>query len=52
MIWYMALIFPTVVGDTLFIGGCGKFFEGDAQMMYTALISKLSTLPDDVVRLI
>lgn len=35
-------------GDTLFIGGCGKFFEGDAQMMYTALIEKLSALPDDV----
>ena len=33
-------------GDTLFIAGCGKFFEGDANQMYTALIDKLSTLPD------
>ncbi|XP_014291935.1 hydroxyacylglutathione hydrolase, mitochondrial isoform X1 [Halyomorpha halys] len=34
-------------GDTLFIGGCGKFFEGDAKMMCEALIGKLSALPDE-----
>lgn len=33
-------------GDTLFIAGCGKFFEGTADQMYTALIDKLSSLPD------
>lgn len=33
-------------GDTLFIAGCGKFFEGTAQQMHSALISKLSALPD------
>lgn len=34
-------------GDTLFLGGCGRFFEGTAEQMYTALIDKLSNLPDD-----
>lgn len=34
-------------GDTLFIAGCGKFFEGTAAQMHAALISKLSALPDD-----
>ncbi|RMZ87017.1 hypothetical protein DV736_g5754, partial [Chaetothyriales sp. CBS 134916] len=34
-------------GDTLFIGGCGKFFEGTAEEMNTALNSILAALPDD-----
>lgn len=34
-------------GDTLFLGGCGRFFEGTAPQMYSALIEKLSKLPDD-----
>lgn len=38
-----------VQGDTLFLGGCGRFFEGTAQQMYTALIEKLSSLPDDTL---
>lgn len=33
-------------GDTLFVGGCGRFFEGTAQQMHEALIEKLSKLPD------
>lgn len=33
-------------GDTLFAGGCGKFFEGTPPQMYRALIEILSTLPD------
>jgi hydroxyacylglutathione hydrolase len=33
-------------GDTLFGGGCGRLFEGDAAMMIKSL-SKLSVLPDD-----
>lgn len=33
-------------GDTLFLGGCGRFFEGTADQMYQALIGILSTLPD------
>ncbi|KAI9709556.1 MAG: Cytoplasmic glyoxalase II [Bogoriella megaspora] len=34
-------------GDTLFIGGCGRFFEGTAQEMHTALNTTLAALPDD-----
>ncbi|XP_053678004.1 hydroxyacylglutathione hydrolase, mitochondrial isoform X2 [Anopheles nili] len=34
-------------GDTLFLAGCGRFFEGTAQQMYDALIGQLSTLPDE-----
>ena len=33
-------------GDTLFAGGCGRLFEGDAAMMIRSL-SKLTVLPDD-----
>ena len=32
--------------DMLFAAGCGRLFEGDAQMMYTALCEKLAALPD------
>ncbi|KAH7107773.1 hydroxyacylglutathione hydrolase [Auriculariales sp. MPI-PUGE-AT-0066] len=35
-------------GDTLFIGGCGRFFEGTAAEMDTAL-SKLGALPAETV---
>jgi hydroxyacylglutathione hydrolase len=34
-------------GDTLFIGGCGRFFEGNAQEMHHALNEVLAKLPDD-----
>ena len=34
-------------GDTLFLGGCGRFFEGDARQMHEALVSVLGSLPDD-----
>lgn len=34
-------------GDTLFHAGCGKFFEGNAQEMDTALNKTLAALPDD-----
>lgn len=33
-------------GDTLFAGGCGRIFEGDARMMYTSL-ARLSELPSE-----
>ena len=33
-------------GDMLFAAGCGRLFDGDAQMMYTALCEKLAALPD------
>ncbi len=34
-------------GDTLFIGGCGRFIEGDANDMHKALIDKIGTLPPE-----
>ncbi|RQM07672.1 hypothetical protein DH86_00001701 [Scytalidium sp. 3C] len=34
-------------GDTLFHAGCGKFFEGSAEQMNTALNKTLASLPDD-----
>lgn len=30
----------------MFLGGCGRFFEGTADQMYHALINVLSGLPD------
>ena len=34
-------------GDTLFIGGCGRFFEGTPEEMHKALNKTLASLPDD-----
>lgn len=34
-------------GDTLFVAGCGKFFEGTADEMYKALLEILGRLPPD-----
>ena len=34
-------------GDCLFQGGCGRFFEGTASQMHTALNVKLANLPSD-----
>ncbi|XP_068631911.1 hydroxyacylglutathione hydrolase, mitochondrial [Battus philenor] len=34
-------------GDTLFLGGCGRFFEGTAEQMHHALIEVLSNLPNE-----
>lgn len=34
-------------GDTLFIAGCGRFFEGTAEDMHKALNVTLASLPDD-----
>ncbi|XP_059144693.1 hydroxyacylglutathione hydrolase, mitochondrial-like [Physella acuta] len=34
-------------GDTLFVAGCGKFFEGTPDQMYKALIDILSHLPPE-----
>ena len=36
-------------GDTLFMAGCGRFFEGTPKEMYSALIEILTPLPDDTV---
>lgn len=34
-------------GDTLFVAGCGRFFEGDAAQMHHALNTVFAALPDD-----
>lgn len=34
-------------GDTLFVAGCGRLFEGTPAMMYTSLCEKLGALPGD-----
>jgi len=39
------------LGDTLFIAGCGRFFEGTPQQMHSALIEKLGNLPLETVSL-
>ena len=41
---------PSVfTGDTLFLGGCGRFFEGTTDQMHEALVGKLAKLPDETV---
>lgn len=47
--WFMEDGADKVVftGDTLFHAGCGKFFEGNAEEMNTALNKTLAALPDD-----
>lgn len=47
MLLLFSFCFP---GDTLFIGGCGKFFEGTPEQMYRALCEVLGSLPEDTVR--
>lgn len=47
---HLAYHFPTeravFTGDTLFVGGCGRLFEGDAAQMMASL-ARLAALPDD-----
>ena len=40
------------LGDTLFVGGCGRFFEGTPEQMYHALCEVLGTLPHETVSLV
>jgi len=46
--YYFADAKAVFCGDTLFVAGCGRLFEGTPQMMFTALVEKLGKLPDDV----
>ena len=39
---------PTLCSDTLFLAGCGRFFEGTAEEMHAAL-THLGKLPDDTL---
>lgn len=43
---------PSLAGDTLFVAGCGKFFEGTPEEMYRALIEILGTLDPKTVRIL
>ncbi|KAJ1962551.1 Cytoplasmic glyoxalase II [Dispira parvispora] len=36
-------------GDTLFVAGCGKFFEGTGSDMYQSLVESLGALPPDTL---
>jgi hydroxyacylglutathione hydrolase len=49
---HVAYYFPTLktvfTGDTLFIAGCGRLFEGNAPTMVASL-AKLMALPDDTL---
>lgn len=44
--YYIAGSKTVFVGDTMFVMGCGRLFEGTAEQMFTAL-NKLAALPDD-----
>ena len=46
---YHMFPFPNAIGDTLFIGGCGRFFEGTPEQMYHALCEVLASLPPETV---
>ncbi|CDI82141.1 hydroxyacylglutathione hydrolase, putative [Eimeria acervulina] len=36
-------------GDTLFLAGCGRFFEGNAQQMHHALMKTIGSLPAETL---
>jgi hydroxyacylglutathione hydrolase len=36
-----------LAGDTLFLGGCGRLFEGSPEEMYHSLYDKILSLPDE-----
>jgi hydroxyacylglutathione hydrolase len=44
--YYFPALSAVFTGDTLFIGGCGRVFEGKAGTMVASL-ARLSALPDD-----
>ncbi len=46
--YYFAGEGTVFTGDTLFAGGCGRLFEGDAAQMMSSL-AKLAGLPDDTL---
>lgn len=45
----LSALFLSNAGDTLFVAGCGKFFEGTAEQMHRALIDVLGRLPPETV---
>lgn len=45
----ISMFFICLSGDTLFIGGCGRFLEGTAEQMYHNLTHVLGSLPQETV---
>lgn len=45
----LSALFLSNAGDSLFVAGCGKFFEGTAEQMHRALIDVLGRLPPETV---
>lgn len=45
----LMLCHALLAGDTLFVAGCGKFFEGTPEEMYRALIEILGSLDPETV---
>lgn len=49
---HVAYYFPELkalfCGDTLFVGGCGRLFEGTAEQLFASL-NKIKNLPDDTL---
>jgi hydroxyacylglutathione hydrolase len=43
--WYTG--HDVFTGDTLFLAGCGRLFEGTARMLYASLRDRLAVLPPD-----
>ena len=41
----MMCVYSVFTGDTLFIAGCGRFFEGSPAEMYESLCKVLAPLP-------
>jgi len=48
IVWHAAAARTAFVGDTLFVLGCGRLFEGTAEQMWDSL-GRLAALPDDTV---
>ena len=36
-----------LAGDTLFLGGCGRLFEGSPEQMFYSLYDRILSLPDE-----
>lgn len=46
--YYFESLRALFCGDTLFVGGCGRLFEGTAEQMFDSL-AKIKNLPDDTL---
>lgn len=46
---FMIYVLRVILGDILFVGGCGKFFEGILDMMYFVFVIILFKLLGNIV---